>query len=142
MSDQNVIIMVEDGNDGKNGNDDEYDQDDQYDDEYDQYDDSSIPLDILIPLLISLWGIMSLCLCIYTHKYIWRSPAVSKLCMYVILCSLGFFFATIIAFKPPHENDGWYYGPESNWRRFNKRSYERWRRENGHVERTWREYGG
>lgn len=135
-------IEVDDVNDNDDINDEYGDGYDGYDDQYDDQSDDGIPLHILIPLLISLWGIMSLCLCIYTHKYIWRSPAVSKLCMYVVLCSLGFFFATIFAFKPPHENDGWYYGPESNWRRFNKRSYERWRVENGDVELTWTEYGG
>ncbi|KAG5361637.1 hypothetical protein CJU90_3029 [Yarrowia sp. C11] len=127
--------MVKDDLDDNDELNDEYEQ-------YDEYDDTEIPMDVLIPLLISLWGLMSLCLCIYTHKFIWRSPAVSKLCMYVVLCSLVMFFATIIAFKPPHENDGWYYGPDSNWRRFNKRSYEHWVKDNGHVTLTWEEYKG
>ncbi|KAB8285150.1 hypothetical protein B0I72DRAFT_128028 [Yarrowia lipolytica] len=95
------------GNDVYDGYD-RYDNlyDEQFDSQYDNANDD-IPMDVLIPLLISLWGLMSLCLCIYTHKFIWRSPAVSKLCMYVVLCSLVMFFATIIAFKPAHENDGW-----------------------------------
>lgn len=150
-----IIMGVSDGggtstakDDLLSGNDvydgyDRYDNlyDEQFDSQYDNANDD-IPMDVLIPLLISLWGLMSLCLCIYTHKFIWRSPAVSKLCMYVVLCSLVMFFATIIAFKPAHENDGWYYGPDSNWRRFNRRSYERWRRDNGDVELTWGAYKG
>ncbi|KAG5358028.1 hypothetical protein CJU89_4524 [Yarrowia sp. B02] len=118
------------------------DEIDELNDEYDEEEYDELPMHIFVPFIISLWGIMSLALCIYTHNFIWRSPAISKLCMYVVLVSLVMFFATIIAFKPPHENDGWYYGPESNWRRFNRRSYVRWRSEYGDVELTWKDYVG
>lgn len=117
-------------------------EDYDYADSSDYADSDEIPTHLLITLVISLWGIMSLCLCTYTHLYIWRDPLISKLCMYVVLCSLVMFFGTIFAFKPDHVNDGWYYGSDSNWRRFNKRSYERWKRENGEVKKEWVDYRG
>lgn len=85
---------------------------------------------------------MFFCLCLYTHRTTYKDGFNSKICMYVSLLTLVWFFATLISFKPEHENDGHYYGPDSNYRRFNSRSYDRWKREYGHVTFTWEDYGG